>query len=412
MPVKVPLDSIKFDKELYPRFEADNTTINQYRTAIDNLPPILVTKDLRIVDGYHRFIAYRLEGKTEIEVEYFDSDDPKEILAEAIRRNSIHGKQLSLEDKRECAKKLYQSGITDLERIRSILAVSIRFARDWTKELREDAENKRDTDILELYLQCLTQDEIAEKIGITQQSVGNILTKSGKFAEICIPENLQLYNIWCVSRLNPDQMKYPGQTPQDIVENIVYYYSNSPVLIPKLTLSKVIDPMAGSGIIRDVCRKLNRRYLMYDINPIRQDIPIEKNDILQGFPDKAKGADLVYFDPPYYNLMSEYPDNQFNKSYSSFLNSMEISLKNIFTILKPVGHVALLLKPMNEKMLEGEWMDMTFDCVSIVKKIGYSLEKRISAPLSTQQFTATDVTHAKDSKAMLNTLRDIVILKK
>ena len=48
---------------------------------------------------------------------------------------------------------------------------------------------------------------------------------------------------------------------------------------------------------------------------------------------------------------------------------------------------------------------------SLAKSLGYKMEKRIAAPLSTQQFSATDVTRSKDKKVMLNILRDIVVLK-
>ena len=238
-----------------------------------------------------------------------------------------------------------------------------------------------------------------------------MLGKNERFCEISKPDTLEIYNVWSVGRLDPDQLKYPGQTPLSIVENLIYYYTEPPQTDP-LKLAKVLDPMAGSGIVRDACRNLMRRYLMYDIKPLREDIPIQQNDILQGFPDKAKGTDFVYFDPPYFNLMSEYPDNAFTKDYESFLGAMRTSLKNIKTILRDGGKVALILKPMNEKMMEGEWLDMSIDCAFIAKELGYKLVKRICAPLSTQQFQAHSVTKAKEKKVMLNTLRDIVILEK
>ena len=238
------------------------------------------------------------------------------------------------------------------------------------------------------------------------------MSKNSSFGKIGIPSNLQLYNVWRVGGLSKDQLNYPGQTPLDIIENIVYYYSDPPQVEPRLKLSKVVDPMAGSGVVRDACRSLLRRYLLYDICPLRDEIPIEKNDIFQGLPEKAKEADLVYLDPPYYNLMDEYVKNGWNESYASFLNCMEKSLINIKPILADHGKVAVILKPMNEKMMEGEWLDLTIDCVDLARRQGYKLVKRISVPLSTQQFSATDVTKAKESRVMLNTLRDIVILRR
>lgn len=406
---KIAIDQVKFNKEWYPRFEADNATVNQYRECVDHLPPILVTKDLILIDGYHRLLAHKLEGKTEIEVVFFESDDPVEIILEAIRLNSLHGKQLSQKEKKANCLKLWDNGLTDIEKHVAIFSVDERTVRLWTEDKRKEQKELLENEIFELYLQCFSQIEIAEQLNIDQKSVSNVLRKNGKLSEIPNSENLQFYNVWSIGKLDPEQLKYPGQTPYDIVENIVYYYTDSPQKEP-LKFSKVVDPMAGSGVVRDVCRKLLRRYMLFDIKPLREDIPITENNILQGFPDKAKNADLVYFDPPYYNLMNEYPINGFTKSYDSFLGSMDKSLSNICSILASNGKIALILKPMNEKMLEGEWLDLTFDCLTMAKKQGYKLLKRISAPLSTQQFTANDVTRAKEQRTMLNILRDIVIL--
>jgi len=415
MRLKVPIDEIKFDRDLYPRFQADNETVNQYRLAIDSLPPLLVTKDLVLVDGYHRLLAYRLEGVKEVEVEILETDDPKEILLEAVRRNSTHGRQLSIAEKRENAKKLWSLGLRDVDKLASILSVSTRTIQRWTRELREREDEELNRQILDLYLQCNSFREIAKELNMSHMAVRNRLIKHmynlRQLSENIQPESLQLYNVWNVKGLSPSQLQYPGQTPLEIVENIIYYYTDPPRIEPELKFDKVVDPMAGSGVVAEACRKLLRRYLLLDLKPMREDIPIIQNDILEGFPPKAYNADLVYFDPPYYNLMDDYPRNMFNESYESFLKAMEISLRNIMEILSEDGKVALILKPMNEKMLGGEWLDLTIDCVEIARSLGYKLVKRICAPLPTQQFRAVDVQRAKERRIMLNTLRDIVILK-
>jgi len=410
--MKVLIEKIKFIKELYPRFELDNYTVNQYRQSVDRLPPILISRNYVLIDGYHRLIAHKLEGLMEIEIEIFDSDNEKEILVEAIKRNSTHGKQLSIEEKQRLSPKLYEMSFS-VDDVSNILAVGKSKIYEWTKNIRDKEKEERNVEILELYLQCHSYREIGEKIGLSHTSVEKILmsvfSTNGKSLQ---PDNLQFYNVWNIGRLNQTQLKYPGQTPQEIVENVVYYYSDPPQFEPCLNLSKVVDPMAGSGVIRDACRKLLRRYMLFDLKPLREDIPIKQNDILKGLPKEAKSADLVYFDPPYFNLMSEYPDNEFNSSYKSFLGAMKKSLEHITLILNDGGKVALILKPMNEEMLGGNWLDMTFDSAIIAQKLGYKFIKRIAVPLSTQQFNAHDVTRAKERKVILNTLRDIIILEK
>lgn len=411
MPEFIDIEKIKFDKDIYPRIEADNTTVNQYRESLDKLPPILVTKDLVLIDGYHRYLAHKLEQKKEINVNYFNSENKLDILLESIRLNNSFGKQLCTKEKRQNAMKLWKNGLTDVDRISDILSVSTKSVNNYTKDLREAETEKRNIEILDLYLQCYSFNEIEEDLDLGHGTPQNILEKNGKFSEILHPDDLQYYNVWNTGKLSDTQLKYPGQTPIELIENIIYYYTTPPQTNP-LIFSKIVDPMAGSGAVRDVCKKLLRRYMLFDIRPLRQDIPIIQNDILKGFPEKANNTDLVYFDPPYYNLMSEYPDNEFTKTYQSFLNAMDVSLKNIRGILKPTGKIALVLKPMNEKMYEGEWLDMTIDTVILAKNLGYKILKRIAAPLSTQQFTGSDVALAKKKNSMLNTLRDIVILER
>lgn len=415
--LKIPIDRIKLDLELYPRFGASNETVNQYCLSLNQLPPIIVAKasnpnyDFILVEGYHRLLAHTVKGREEIDAIVREDMNREEILIEAIRINSTRGLHLTIPEKRKNAKKLKELGL-DVPEISGILSVGTSTIYEWVKDLIREEKHRRDDEILELFLNCHTQAQVSEALGIDQKTVSNSLRKNSRFGEIPKPDNLMRYNVWRVGGLSPNQLKYAGQTPLDIVENIIYYYTDSPQLEPKLNLTKVVDPMAGSGIVRDACRKLMRRYMLFDLKPLRQDIPIEKNDILEGLPEKARGSDLVYLDPPYYNLMGEYPDNMFNESYPSFLEAMSISLRNIREVLRADGKVALILKPMNVEMLGGDWLDLTLDCVNIAKELSYTLIKRICAPLSTQTFDRYDVPRAEELRFLLNIMRDIVILQK
>ena len=78
--MKIKIVDVRFIKELYPRFELDNYTVNQYRQSIDQLPPILISKNNILIDGYHRIQAHKLEELDEIDADVFDSEDDKEIL--------------------------------------------------------------------------------------------------------------------------------------------------------------------------------------------------------------------------------------------------------------------------------------------------------------------------------------------
>src|SRR5262245_54452449 len=65
-------------------------------------PPLLVTRQGRIVDGNYRYVAARRLGLRQLECEVFDGADDDAFL-EAIRRNASHGLPLSLEERRTAA---------------------------------------------------------------------------------------------------------------------------------------------------------------------------------------------------------------------------------------------------------------------------------------------------------------------
>jgi len=407
---KINIDQIVFCKELYPRDELDNENVNAYRDAIEKLPPITLSKDNILIDGYHRLTAHRLEGYTEIEAEILDITDKKEILIEAIRRNTTHGKQLTKKEKHHWAKQMFQQGF-DKPRIATELSVSGKSVDRWVKSLEDDQNEEVLTLITDLYLRCFSENEIVDELarnGIEydRSTVNRKLeaVQKRQLSEMHTPEDLQLYNTWKVFQMPGEQMKYPGQIPEQIIENILYYYSNPNDI--------VLDPMAGSGIVGDICKRMFRRYWLIDVNPINQLTTKQGDSLLNIVMPIQKKADLVFLDPPYYNLMGDdYPDNGFTKTYDTFLNSMGKIFDNCIKASNEHAKASLILKPMNENLFDGDWLDMSFDCVELAKDVGYKYIKRISAPLSTNQFSGSNVISAKDNKNMLNTLRDILIFE-
>jgi DNA modification methylase len=128
-------------------------------------------------------------------------------------------------------------------------------------------------------------------------------------------------------------------------------------------------------------------------------------------PEDLKPVDFIYLDPPYFGILEEYPKNEFTTQYKEFMKAMESVFKTCIEKLKKGGKLAFIMKPINEKTTSGDWMDTTLDCCKIAERLGLRIYKRISAPLSTQQFTANNVNQVKEKKNMLNTLRDIVIFE-
>jgi len=407
--MKVEVDKIKLIQDFYPRHEMDSETVNGYRLNIDKLPPIILTKDLTLVDGYHRVVAYRIEQRTEIEVEEPLLDiTGREIFVEAIRRNAFHGKPLTSDERRAAAIALCQNGKEPAE-VATLIGRSVRTVNDWTADIRKEKKQERDTKILELYLACYTQEEIAEKVGLERSAVSKILdsVKNGKIAETHIPESLRLYNVWnfpkCDSRYG---LNYPGRIPGQIIENLLHYYTKP--------FDLVVDPMMGGGTTVDVCKVFYRRYRAYDINPVREDIRVEKHDIRKGYPPEVQKVALVFLDPPYWRLQREgyTQDGVAATNYEEWLTFMRKLAVDTYEVLKENGHVGLLVEAFLDEKVTGRFLDLPFECCQSFMDAGFAEVQRVSAPMPSDIKQGHDVEYAKKNGMMLDLNRDLLIFRR
>jgi len=99
---QIPLENLIVDFDMYPRNEVSDQTIAGLIDALQcgrELPPITVCKETnRIVDGVHRFRAYRklnYETITAISKTY---KNDAELFEDAVRLNSDHGRALDSYD--------------------------------------------------------------------------------------------------------------------------------------------------------------------------------------------------------------------------------------------------------------------------------------------------------------------------
>jgi hypothetical protein len=61
-------------------------------------------------------------------------------------------------------------------------------------------------------------------------------------------------------------LNYPGKTHAHIVFNTLYFFTEKDDLL--------IDPMAGGGVVGDVCKVMGRKCHMYHVNPAREDYKV------------------------------------------------------------------------------------------------------------------------------------------
>src|SRR5919107_3857241 len=91
---KVPVEKLVEDYHLYPRSEVDLATVEEFREALRagaKFPPLRVcSRSLRIIDGFHRKIAYERERATHALCSLEDVEDDRDLFRRAAQANASH----------------------------------------------------------------------------------------------------------------------------------------------------------------------------------------------------------------------------------------------------------------------------------------------------------------------------------
>lgn len=403
----VAIEDVEFDQDVYPRFEVNEDAVKRYRQVLDELPPITLAADMRLIDGYHRLRAHRVEGESEIDAEVLDIDADAEVFGEAARRNSTHGQQLSTDEKAEVAQQLYQmNGHTQAD-VAEIVAMSTGWVSNKTRKVRQKERDERRQQSYELYLNYVdypTQADVGDELDIAQDTVKNDVNEILKSEDFVSSLNSpELTNVWrfqsCASEYGTD---WPGRVPGQIIENLLYYYTDE--------FDLVIDPMAGGGTTVDVCQKMARRYAAFDINPL-EDKNINAADVTDGVPLDDSVADLVFFDPPYWRLKDdEYVDGSIaDQDIGGWYDDMVSVLEESVRVTSSDGTIALLVEPFSNPGKTERFDDLTFELYSKTRDLGLKPLQRISVPLNFDTFSPQSVTDAKEKKYLIDQNRDLYV---
>jgi ParB-like chromosome segregation protein Spo0J len=418
--VNVSVDGVKFREDLYPRLEKDPRKVDQYAEDLTVLPPIELNQHHELIDGWHRWTAHRKAGAETIPVVVTETSSDAHLLELAVRRNAKHGLQLSAEDKRDVAHRIY-NGTPERERegkkaeLASMLSVSERVVRDWLSRVDKDAKEKRDKRIFAAWLACHTQQEIADTEGLTQQAVAEVVSQKTAdlppvvkaAADHATDFEPPIYNVWKQQDKTPGG-KHHGNSEIRWVDNLLYLYTQP--------FDVVIDPFAGSGSTANLCRKRLRRYWVSDRKPMigREDI-IRQHDLTDGLPKLPRWQDvkLVYLDPPYWKQAegqySTDPEDLANMDLATFNDTLTKIIRG-FTGKLPMGaHVALIIQPTQWNAPEHAYTDHVADMLRLVK---LPVAMRISAPYESQQHNAQQVEWAKRDRKVLVLTREIIVWRK
>ncbi len=412
--MKLQTSEIIFREDLYPRFRPNPSIIQSYSENIDQLPPVEVNQHNELIDGYHRWKAFETVGMDEIDVQVTETKSEAEFLQLAIARNAKHGQQLTREEKKDLANRLFFQLSPQV--ICETLAISDRTFRTYTAATARQRDAELNRKIFELWLSCRSQQHIAESLQTDQARVSRVLEEvmqNGKLTDLHIFRDFEgtsedsgrrIYTVWNFPKAN-NEVRHFGNIPPEIIENLLFLYTKP--------FDLVFDPFGGGGSTIDKCRERKRRYYVSDLNPIPARPDIRRHDVTQGLPDDLPVPDFVFLDPPYWRQAegkySQDPTDLANIDLDLFLKTigeLALGIKRKWSGAKrDRGYLALIIGPWKEN---GKMVDLPFLCYERIQKY-LPLVQRIIVPYSTQVHGGAYVDKAKENKELLYLHRDLMV---
>lgn len=407
--VMIPVDSVRFVKELYPRLREDDAAIQRYRAALDRLPPIVTARDGLLVDGFHRWQAHRREGVGEIAAVDLGNLTDAEIVRESIQRNATHGQQLSADDKKRLAAQLWRQLVhlkhgERLAEIMALLAVSDKSAERWTKSARADELAEQKARAYDAWLDCLSYREIGVRLDVTDKTIAAWCAELAPLVGNSAPASRQHFDVWSFATADGES-SYFGRMPEQVVENLLWSFTEPGQI--------VVDPFAGGGTTIDVAKRMGRRVWASDLTPSTPMLPIHAHDITSGWPSAAPArADLILLDPPYWQQAagrySDDPRDLGNQTLDDFMASWRTVVAVCLPHLAAGGRLAFIVSPTQD----GERVvDHAVEMWLVCRDQGLVSERRVIVPYQTQQATGQQVTWARDGRRLLKLYRDLVVMR-
>ncbi len=188
---KVPITEIIFDEEIYPRARIDQKRVSMFADNIRDgfkFDPIEIQRHpedkskYRILDGVHRWRAYKEIGATEIPVAIKTMDDYDPLLYAA--KKAIGPLQLTDEEARNTARRAYEknSGLTSSE-IGKAIGRSRQAVDSYVADLRAATETEIDIKIFRMHRLYTPQERMMYRLGVPQQTISRHLPKMPMLAK-------------------------------------------------------------------------------------------------------------------------------------------------------------------------------------------------------------------------------------
>ena len=478
--MEVNIADLTWSSFIYPRGGKNEKTVEAYVEALRIgalFPPIKIQRVLNypkdnekteatlILDGIHRWLAFKECGLKKIKaIEWKQAPLNYEtsqtaLLLEAAECNTRHGDRLSPRDKKQIARDIARSDPEckwTEEALAEKLGVIQQTVNTWISDIRARQKAGRNTVILRLSRLGWPQEKISEIVGINQQrisqitnntnfsEIGNLLSQGHDMDYIARHCHMDLALIWAL-RLEGktdqekfkelgwglrtwDQWKFnecderfgddwPGRIPAQLVAHTLFYFTKPGDL--------VLDPMAGGGVVSDVCLLFERKCQSFDIatRDNRPEIQYHHWDYRDGHWPIAKKSDLIFFDPPYYikkekayrekadektPSISSYPKGKYEEFFKSFFLLAHQNVKNTTRIA----------------FLNADWRDFQstpalkenpknsitiFDYYKILSTTGWKVTQRIECSLSSERMSGNEVQKMQEKRILGTVGRSLII---
>jgi len=434
-----------------------------------------------IRDGYHRWTAHKKQEIEEIEAEFWTDEildySNRAVLcrlkAQSAFYNKEHGDRTSEGDKKDTARYIAENDPEHdwtEQAIADMVGAPPRTVSDWITDIRTKQTASRDSTIYRLSRLGWTQTAIAEVANLSQNRVSEIIG-NGEFAKIDnflqqrtgdadaliqqatedfhidVPlawsirmdglsdmdrfgfapsngdaKNLKWgpypYDVWnfatCDQRFGDD---WPGRIPAQVVGQVLYFYTEQGDL--------VMDPMAGGGVVPDVCLALNRKCRAFDSVPGTSPDRAHARPEIEGWHwdskdpqwPNMKAPDLIFWDPPYFDKKdAEYREANKDKLPISalprdeylafFLAWFKLAREHI----RSDGILALLMSDWNDEDT-GDGIFL-WDYARLLQQAGWRIIRHIQVPLSTQSIHGDFVIKFRDRKRLGRLERYILIARR
>lgn len=117
----VKIKDLVLDERYYPRLKVGWKTAYAYAQAMKTgakFPPVVVglfKGKKYLLDGWHRIEAYKKNKEEYVEAEMIVFKNKKEMFLEAVKRNAVHGKQYSIQEKISIANRLQDLKVEQIQ---------------------------------------------------------------------------------------------------------------------------------------------------------------------------------------------------------------------------------------------------------------------------------------------------------